>query len=323
MAVRSHLVRFTVAAVASAVLACGGGSSPSTPVQPTPPPVPTTPAVTLSSIVVGVAGNAPAAIAPGDRLQLFAQAVYSDDSRADVTNTALWQSSNPIVATVSSGGVLTGAAEGSLDVNATYLGRSGSLHADVQKPGCLVTLSPPSLSFSAFGASATVQVTTSDSTCRWTAKSDASWLPFSYDPNRSGNGAFSYTVPGNSTTQPRTGNIVVSVVGAPSVSHVVQQERPLGCSYVVTPDHITFPGSGGTGAFDLVTTPGDCQWTVTNNGSYLGVRLTGPASGTGNAHLTYTVPSNPYSSDMSTTIEVRGLSGLNPPGVHTVTIVKK
>jgi hypothetical protein len=321
MSRRSQFDTLVLMLIGLAAAACGGQTQTATPTQPTPPP--TTPAVTLSSVIVGVAGNAPATIAPGEKLQLFAQAVYSDNSKSDVTNLAVWQSSDPIVATVSNGGVLTAAVEGALDVSATFQGRSGSLHADVQKLGCRASLSPSALTFSAFGTSASVQVTMTESACRWTATSDASWLPFTYDPKRSGDGSFAYYVPGNSTTEPRTAKIVVSVVGGPSSIHTVQQERPLGCSYVVEPAKITFPNSGGAGGFDVITSPADCQWTVYNGASYGPIQLTGPTSGTGAARVTYTAQANLYSSDNNYTIEIRGLSGMNPPGVHKVVVVKK
>jgi len=91
-------------------------------------------------------------------------------------------------------------SRGTLDVTATYSGKSGSLHADVQKPGCAVTLSPESTVFGALTSNATVAVTTTLSTCRWKARSDAPWLSFQFDPNRSGNGSFTYSVPGNNNT---------------------------------------------------------------------------------------------------------------------------
>jgi hypothetical protein len=143
-----HRVLVCVTALVSAgtVLACG---SKPTPTQPTPTPPPTT--VSITSIQVGVAGNAPTVLAPGQKLQLFAQAISSDGTTSDVTNLATWQSSSPVVATVSVGGLLTAAVEGNLDVSATYQNRTGSIHADVRKPGCEATLSPPSLTYGPFG----------------------------------------------------------------------------------------------------------------------------------------------------------------------------
>ena len=60
---------------------------------------------------VGVAGNVAPTIAPGERLQLWAAATYADGASGDVTNAALWQSSNPAVATVSREGLLSAAAD--------------------------------------------------------------------------------------------------------------------------------------------------------------------------------------------------------------------
>src|SRR5262245_45301016 len=108
---------------------CGGNTPvPTQPTQPTPPATPPTPpAITVTEVRVGAAGNASTTLAPGDKLQLFAQAVSSDGTVSDVTNAALWQSSNPVAATVSPAGLLTAAAEGTLDVTATYSGKSGSV----------------------------------------------------------------------------------------------------------------------------------------------------------------------------------------------------
>jgi len=309
------------AILALASLGCGSGESkPATPTQPTVPAAPT-----LTAIVVGVAGNAPATLAPGDKLQLFAQGQYSDGATSDLTNVATWQSTNPVAATVSSGGVLSAATEGEVDVSASYAGRAASLHAQVQKPGCQATVSPSSLVFSAFGSLAELQVTTTRSDCRWIAKSDASWLPLNYDPNRSGSGSFTYSVPSNSGNEPRRANIVITIAGGPPAMHVVEQERPVSCSYAVSPEKLTLPSSGGRGSFDLVTTPSDCRWTLTSPGDYSSVKITvnGPAIGAGAAHFDYTIGPNTFASGLLYRFEIHGLSGTNPPGVHSVTLSGK
>jgi hypothetical protein len=43
-----------------------------------------------------------------------------------------------------------------------------------------------------------------------------------------------------------------------------------------------------------------------------------PRSGTGATKVTYTVVPNAFSSLVELTLRVRGLSGLNPPAVHTI-----
>ena len=97
----------------------------------------------VGTVQVGTAGDRSSALRPGETLQLWAQAKYADGTTSDVTNVAVWQSSNPVVATVSNQGVLTAALEGPVDILATYQKVPGSLHADIRKAGCdMTTLAP-------------------------------------------------------------------------------------------------------------------------------------------------------------------------------------
>jgi hypothetical protein len=48
------------------------------------------------------------------------------------------------------------------------------------------------------------------------------------------------------------------------------------------------------------------------------VRLTGATTATGAATVTYTV--GPQAPDATFQYLVRGLSGLNPPGIHTIVV---
>ena len=276
-----------------AILAtCGGGSPASVsltqPTQSTAPASPAPPAVTVSSITVGTAGNAAAAVAPGEKLQLFAQAINSDSSVTDITNIAVWQSSNPAGGHgISHRPAQRGGPWSPRRQRRRNSGRSGSLHADVQQPGCRVTLSPSSLVFGALSSSGYVVVTATQSDCRWTARSDASWLSFQDHPNRSGDGSFSYSVPGNNSTDARDARIVVTVAGGPASIHTIHQERPVGCVYTVAPQKIAFGQAGGRGSFNVTTQPGDCQWKITS--SWAGVTITSATTGTGAGTVTYTV----------------------------------
>jgi hypothetical protein len=282
-------------------------------------------AVTLTSVQVGAAGNASTRLQPGQTLQLWALAKYSDGVSSDVTNASTWQSSNPVVATVSSEGTLRAAAAGDVDVVATYQKVQGAVHAVVLRPGCdATTLSPGSLTFNAFGQYGFVTVTTPLSDCYWTAQSDASWLKLKFDPGRSGSGSFQYQVPVNNYPNARTANIIVTVTGGVTLAHTVSQQAPASCSYVVTPAEASFTAAGGSGFFDVVTTPADCRWTATSEyGIAYGVPLTGATTGTGAGRVTYTVTPSFRSYAVSNPIEVAGLSGANPPATHTVHIAAR
>jgi hypothetical protein len=70
--------------------------------------------------------------------QATAVAAFSDGSSREVTIDAQWTSSNPSVATVSSGGRVTPVAVGSTEIRATYQGVSGGASLTVAQPPVLV-----------------------------------------------------------------------------------------------------------------------------------------------------------------------------------------
>jgi hypothetical protein len=65
------------------------------------------------------------AVNVGASSQLSASARWSDGTSEDVTSRATWQSPNTSVATVSTAGLLTGVAAGSVDVSAAFQGQTG------------------------------------------------------------------------------------------------------------------------------------------------------------------------------------------------------
>jgi hypothetical protein len=253
---------------------------------------------------------------------LFATASQSNGSTLDVTNLATWQSSSPSVATVSPSGLLTAAAEGGVDVSATYNGVRGSVHADI-RPTCTVTVSPPSALYTAFGGSATVTVSVNSASCRWSARSDAPWFPFVFDAANPGSGSFSYTLPPNSTPSARTTALTIETTTGQKAAHAITEDKPLGCSYVTQPEEIVFTASGGTGQFTVTATPGDCQWNLVNGMSALGVSVTAGFSGTNGTLVRYSVQAHTRSVDADGFLEIAGLSGLNPNGRHHVVILKR
>jgi hypothetical protein len=72
---------------------------------------------------VAVTGAVPAI---GASSQFSAVATMSDGTTQDVTSTATWTSSNAAEATVSSTGVVTGVAAGTLAIQATFQSVTGS-----------------------------------------------------------------------------------------------------------------------------------------------------------------------------------------------------
>jgi len=144
--VRQIVVLAFVAITAFAISACGDNRSQ----NPTTP----TPAGSVSAVVVTSASTSPSSF------QLTATAQMTDGSSRDVTSNSQWQSSNPLLATVSAGGMVTVVASGELDVRATYQNITGALHLLVTKlPVASVPLSgAPSSSSMTFQLTATAKL---------------------------------------------------------------------------------------------------------------------------------------------------------------------
>jgi hypothetical protein len=114
-----HVIRRLSLLVTGATLlsACSG----STPTSPTS----TTPTVTAVTVSGANAVNV------GSTTNMTATARRSDGSTEDVSSTATWHSSNPAVATVSSGGRVTAVAPGSSAISAAFEGQTGQLPVQV------------------------------------------------------------------------------------------------------------------------------------------------------------------------------------------------
>ena len=297
-----------------ALAACGSDNSPAPPTTPTP---------TTTAVQVRATGDASGTLEAGQTRQLVATATQSTGATSDVTQQATWLSSAPAVATVSPTGLVTAVAQGDADISATYQSVKGTMGVGVRPIPCAVSLSPATATFGPFGGSASVQVLVSAASCRWSARSDAPWLPFAFEPAAPGSAVFGYTAPANSTTEPRTANIIVTTATGESTVHAITVNRTTGCSYVTEPEEAVFSASGGTGSFNVITTPNNCQWNAVNGLESLGVRITSGFSGTGAALVRYSVQAHTRDVDADGFIEIAGLSGQNPNGRHHIVLKKR
>jgi hypothetical protein len=78
---------------------------------------------TLTAIQITASSSS---VAAGSTLQLTATGTYSDNSTQNLTNTASWQSSNTSLATVSTGGIVTGIGGGTAQITASSAGVSSA-----------------------------------------------------------------------------------------------------------------------------------------------------------------------------------------------------
>jgi hypothetical protein len=295
----------------AATVACGSDS-----------PSPAAPTPTTSAVQIRATGDASGPLEAGQTRQLVATATQSTGATSDVTQQAAWQSSAPAVATVSSTGLVTAVAEGDVEISATFQSVRGAMGLGVRPVRCDVSLSPATASYGNFGGAGSVQVLVSAASCRWSARSDTPWLPFVFEPGVPGSGSFNYSAPANSTTAPRTANIVVTTSTGQSVTHAVTVDRTTGCSYVTQPEEIVFTAAGGTGQFNVIATS-DCRWTLVNGMQALGVSVTTGYSGTGNGLVRYTVQAHTRQVDADGYIEIAGMSGAYPNGRHRIVLLKR
>lgn len=116
--------RYLLVALALSLVSCGGssGGSGSTPTN----PAPTTPTVST----VNVTGPS-ASAKMGETAQFTATAIMSNGSTQTVTGQATWQSSNTVVATVSSSGMVTAVGVGDADIRASFQSVTGSARMTV------------------------------------------------------------------------------------------------------------------------------------------------------------------------------------------------
>jgi hypothetical protein len=305
---------FALVSLCFVVAACGSDNDPAPPTTPTP---------TTSAVQVRASGDATGALEAGQTRQLVATATQSTGTTSDVTQQATWQSSAPGVATVSATGLVTAVAEGQVEISATFQSVRGTLGVGVNPVRCALSISPATATFGPFGGTSSVQVLVSAASCRWSARSDSAWLPLVFEPATPGSGNFSYTAPGNSTTAPRTANIVVTTSTGESTVHAVTVNRTTGCSYVTDPEDAVFSAAGGTGQFRVITTPDNCRWNLVNGMAALGVQITSGFSGTGGGLVRYSVQAHTRDVDVDGYLEIAGLSGDNPNGRHHIVIKKR
>jgi hypothetical protein len=310
----TSLSYLALAFVCLAVVACGSDDPSPTPAAPTP---------TTNAVQVRASGDGSGTLEAGQTRQLVATATLSTDSTSDVTQQATWLSSAPGVATVSSTGLVTAVAAGEAEISATFQSVRGTMGVGVRPVPCALSLAPATATFGPFGGAGSVQVLVSAASCRWSARSDAPWLPFAFEPPAAGSGTFAYTAPPNSTTAPRTANIVVTTSTGESTVHAITVDRTTGCSYVTDPEESVFTAAGGTGQFRVITTPNDCRWNVVNGLQALGVQITSGFSGTGGGLVRFGVQAHTRDVDADGFIEIAGLSGANPNGRHHIVLQKR
>jgi hypothetical protein len=147
---------------------------------------------------------------------------------------------------------------------------------------CTVQVAPAAFDNVLFsGSQLQVEVTT-QAGCTWSAASNVTWVTISSGTNGTGSGGVQLSVAEN-TGAARSGTLAI----AGQTVTVNQQSRPA-CAYTISPSSYSPSSTGGTISV-TVTTPAECEWTVTGNPAWLAAN---PASRTGTGSTTITAQSN-------------------------------
>ncbi|MGV8039355.1 MAG: PKD domain-containing protein [Thermoanaerobaculaceae bacterium] len=126
---------------------------------------------------------------------------------------------------------------------------------------CTYTLSATSRDFPHAGGSGSVNVSTSDSRCTWSAVSNAAWVTVTSGASGTGAGTVAYAVAANTATAARTGTVTI----AGKTFTVTQAGKPAGPEPIYIPGAAHVAGSAGTNwKTDLeVHNPGATQASYT------------------------------------------------------------
>jgi hypothetical protein len=156
----------------------------------------------------------------------------------------------------------------------------GSVSKIVPSTPCAFAISPSSSNFTAASGTGTVAVTAGNG-CGWTAVANAPWIHVTSGASGSGNGSVGYRVDSNNSSASRSGTMTIA-----GKTFTVTQSRTASCTFTITPKRASY-GNGGGGGSVAVTAPVGCAWTGASNVAWITVN--GPAGGSGNGSLTYSV----------------------------------
>ncbi len=167
----------------------------------------------------------------------------------------------------------------------TVAGQTYTINQATAPPPCTYNLSATSANVAATANSGSVNVTTSATTCAWTAASNVSWVTISSGASGTGNGTVNYNVAANSGAA-RSGTLTV----AGQTYTINQAAAPPPCTYGISASSANVVATANTGSVNVTASAPSCQWTAASNASW--VSITAGASGTGNGTVSYSVTAN-------------------------------
>jgi hypothetical protein len=150
----------------------------------------------------------------------------------------------------------------------------------VHQASC-ATLAATSTSAPAALSVGSVNVTSDNTSCSWTASSNTSWLSVIAGATGTASRTIYYTVAAN-TGAPRSGTLTIA-----GQTYTVNQAGT--CNYALSTTSANVAATANTGSVN-VTTNSDCNWTSTSNANW--ITITAGVSGAGNGTVSYAVSAN-------------------------------
>jgi hypothetical protein len=163
-------------------------------------------------------------------------------------------------------------------------------------PGCSFNLSSSSAAFGAGGGSAVVTLNASDTSCAWTASSNASWVTLS-SSSGSGSAGITYNVAANSSQSTRTATLAIG-----GRSYSISQEG-VTCTFTVNSLSLDLAYEGGNGTLS-VSAPAGCAWSASSQSPMLS--FPDGAGRLGSGTVSINVARNYSTSPITSTAQVAG-----------------
>ena len=177
-------------------------------------------------------------------------------------------------------------------------------------PGsCAFTLDRSSENIVQEGGVRTVDVA-AGAGCAWTSVSDVPWITVVSGPNGVGSGATGFNVAANPGSA-RSGTVRIA-----GVVFTVNQAGSSACSASLASGGISVAAAGGPGSVGVTATAG-CAWSAASTVSW--ITLSGPAGGTGNGTVPFTVAANTGAARTGTLSIAGHIFTVTQAGTGTVT----
>ncbi len=149
---------------------------------------------------------------------------------------------------------------------------------------CLFTLVPATASHGFNSETGLVSIT-GLAGCAWTITNENTWITITSGASGTNEGTLGYSVDANSTTNERSG---VIVIGGENFT-VTQAGSPPPCTYELSLTNVVHDFGPATNSVNLITDT-NCTWLLENTNVW--ITITSPTNGTGTAAIDYVLTTN-------------------------------